>query len=114
MMNAEAPRRRGNSKRLVLRFGLSLRLGASAFILFLIAGTTVPTRAADPSEISIEKAFADLAHQDAAVREAARMTLLGLPRSQLDRLRKVVQNSLPLLPSQAASLHDIVTHVYLS
>jgi hypothetical protein len=96
-----------------LQFAICSLQFSIPFVVILCACAT-SLRAADPPEINIEKAFGELAHQDAAVREAARMTLLGLPRSQLDRLRKVVQNSLPLLPSQAASLHDIVTHVYLS
>jgi hypothetical protein len=58
--------------------------------------------------------FADLGHSDPRVREAARISLMGLPRKDLPKLERLVRDSVPLVPSQAVVLRDIVTHVFLS
>jgi hypothetical protein len=39
---------------------------------------------------------------------------MGLEPALLPELQRVVEGSRPLKPSQAAELHDIVTHVYLA
>jgi hypothetical protein len=78
---------------------------------------TQPAAAPAQSPIAkgtIEQWFAELAHYDAAVRERARIELMGLQRNDLDTLHDIVQANLPLSPSQANVLHDIVIHVYLA
>lgn len=65
-------------------------------------------------ETSIRSWFADLGHRDAAVRDAARVKLMGMGRQNLERFRKIVEESRPLMPSQAVALREIVGHVYLS
>jgi hypothetical protein len=86
----------------------------------------------------VSRAFAELAHRDPAVREAAlarllrlphvtlpdeigfapaeavRRELAGLPHSTLPILEAVVRQNLPLAPAQAAVLKEIVTQVFLS
>ncbi len=58
--------------------------------------------------------FDDLAASDAAVRDKAFSALLFLHRHDLGTLRAVVEKGRPVAPSQAAVLHDVVTHVYLT
>ena len=65
-------------------------------------------------ETRMVEAFGQLADPDADVREAARTQLMGLERRYLPALQKLVERSRPLLPSQAAVLRQIVTHVYLA
>lgn len=69
---------------------------------------------ASAAETRMAEAFAELADSDAAVREEARTRLMGLDRRYLPALQKLVERSRPLLPSQAAVLRQIVTHVYLA
>ena len=76
------------------------------------AGNAPP--AATAAETRMAEAFAELADADAAVREEARTRLMGLDRRYLPALQKLVERSRPLLPSQAAVLREIVTHVYLA
>jgi hypothetical protein len=57
---------------------------------------------------------AQLADNDFERREAARVALMGLRRSDLPALREAVRQSLPLVPSQRTVLRDIVVHVYLT
>ena len=72
------------------------------------------TRPATLPTSTIQNWFNDLAASDAAERERAFAALLGLTRADLPSLRSVVEQSRPLAPSQAAALHDVVTHAYLS
>ena len=58
--------------------------------------------------------FEQLADSDPAVREAARINLMGLKREQLDELKQLVLDNRPLAPSQAGVLHEIVIHVFLT
>src|SRR4051794_12478816 len=62
----------------------------------------------------IRRWFEQLADPDPSVRDSARQNLMGLPRSDLAELRRVITESRPLVPAQAAGLRDIVTHVYLA
>ena len=77
-----------------------------------------PTDAKDAAEnatiASLRQSFAELDDADAAVREAARLKLMGMRRQDLPAFQKLVQESLPLVPSQAAVLRQIVIHVYLA
>jgi hypothetical protein len=67
-----------------------------------------------PEIVAMRQWFAELDDADAAVREAARMKLMGIRRQDLPAFQKLVADSLPLMPSQAAVLREIVTHVYLA
>src|SRR5262245_26254866 len=75
--------------------------------------TSSPSAATQPVTL-IQKCFDELASTEPAVRDDARITLMGLTRADLEMLRDVVQNSRPLAPAQSAVLHEIVTHVYLA
>lgn len=108
----------------------SCRLPVVTFVTLLLTSVPVPVKAQDPQpkvgpdasaadpaaqlEASIAKSFAELADSDADVRESARAALLAIERRQLPVLKQVVARARPLLPSQAAVLRGIVTHVYLS
>jgi hypothetical protein len=58
--------------------------------------------------------FDELDDPDASVRDSARLKLMGMRRQDLPAFQKLVQGNLPLQPSQAAVLRQIVTHVYLA
>ena len=58
--------------------------------------------------------FSELASADETKRDEARTLLMGLTRDDLPRLRELVARSRPLAAEQAAALHEIVVHVYLS
>jgi predicted metalloprotease with PDZ domain len=73
--------------------------------------TTAP--ATQPSE-QIHRWFDQLADADPAVRDAARVNLMGMKRDQLDQFKQLIEENRPLAPSQLAVLHDIVIHVYLA
>src|SRR4051812_35062284 len=100
--------------------GLSVLLAAGPATRTAISTTTRPTSAATPpSQASrtpttnerraqMHEWFAALAHRDPQEREQARQSLLSLVRDDLPALQKLVEDSRPLTPSQAAALHDIV------
>ena len=67
-----------------------------------------------PELVSMRQWFAELDDPDAAVRDAARLKLMGMRRQDLPAFRQLVHESLPLQPSQAAVLRQVVTHVYLA
>jgi hypothetical protein len=73
-----------------------------------------PERREPSAVLGLRQALADLDDADAAVREAARLKLMGMRRRDLESFQKLVQESQPLMPSQAAVLRQIVTHVYLA
>jgi hypothetical protein len=58
--------------------------------------------------------FSDLANKDAAVREQARVNLMGISRADLQTLRRLVEANRPLAPSQAMALREIVVQVHQS
>ena len=76
--------------------------------------TDAKDTAENPTIASLRQSFAELDDADAAVREAARLKLMGMRRQDLPAFQKLVQESLPLVPSQAAVLRQIVIHVYLA
>jgi hypothetical protein len=76
--------------------------------------TTLPTTRPASDLQSVRKLLAQLASDNFGVREAARVSLMGLERAALPTLREAVKQSLPLEPSQAVVLRDIVTQVYLA
>lgn len=67
-----------------------------------------------PELVSMRQWFAELDDPDAAVRDAARLKLMGMRRQDLPAFRQLVHESVPLQPSQAAVLRQVVTHVYLA
>lgn len=72
-----------------------------------------PTTA--PADVrKMDRWLADLASADAGVRDAARLEFMKLSRHDLPALQQLVKRNLPLAPSQAASLRQIVQEVYLS
>ena len=79
-----------------------------------------PTRAAavaatQPTpDSTLRSWFVQLGDRDPAVRDLARQHLMGLQRSQLGSLRRIVADARPLAPAQATALRDIVTHVFLA
>jgi len=62
----------------------------------------------------IRKHFNELADDDDGIRDAARNSLMGLSRDDMELLLAVVKERMPLEPAQRAALPDIVAHVYLS
>src|SRR5947208_16875154 len=60
---------------------------------------------------SLKRLLRDLASDDAAVRDAARVALMGLKRTDIPALQTAVADSLPLEPSQNPALPDIVMHL---
>lgn len=73
-----------------------------------------PANAEAPELKSMKQWFAELDDADASVRESARVKLMGLRRRDLGAFQKMVRESAPLAPAQAAVLRQIVTHVYLA
>ena len=73
-----------------------------------------PDRPARPEVVAMRQWFAELDDPAAGVREAARTKLMGMRRQDLPAFRKLVGESLPLAPAQAAVLRQVVTHVYLA
>lgn len=71
-----------------------------------------PDPARRPAQMA--KWFAELASADGKVRDAAKVSLMGMGRDDLPALRKLVEQRRPLLPSQAVALKDIVTQMYLA
>jgi hypothetical protein len=88
-------------------------------LLVLVAATlagaqaTQPAKQADQAE-RLRSLLAQLADQDAATRDRARIELMGMSRTELTIFRQVVEKSRPLLPSQAAVLREIVSQAYLA
>lgn len=75
-----------------------------------------PVTRPSPAELraAMPKLFADLASNDPAARENARVTLMGMSRRDLAGFEQIVRENLPLVPAQAAVLREIVTHAFLS
>jgi hypothetical protein len=68
---------------------------------------------APPSD-SWPQLFTELASADLQTRESARVQFMRLTRDDLPALRGLVTRSRPLLPAQAAALHEIVQEIYLA
>jgi hypothetical protein len=66
------------------------------------------------SRQNIEQWVDQLAARDPAARESARVALMALSRDELPGLRAIIARRRPLLPSQAAPMHDIVVQAYLA
>ena len=66
------------------------------------------------TDAKLQAWFNDLGASDAAVRDRATTAMLDLTRDELPALRRVVERSRPVFPSQVGALRDIVAHVYLS
>jgi C-terminal processing protease CtpA/Prc len=74
------------------------------------APQTQPAVSAD----SIKRWFDQLSDADPNLRDDAADQLMQLKRQDLPMLRKVVQDELPLTPTQMEALPEIVSQVYLS
>lgn len=70
--------------------------------------------APDAIAATIKTWFSDLANPDAAIRSDALTKLMCLESGDLPILKKVVEESRPLVPAQASVLRQIVTQVFLS
>jgi hypothetical protein len=89
----------------------------STVIVLVFAGSALTAPAPPPApstQPGIAQWFAGLASPDADLREQSRTNLLGLSRSDLPRLRELIEQNQPLAPAQMAALHDIVIQLYLS
>lgn len=75
---------------------------------------TGSTRAPNDGVVRIREWFDELTHANASVRERARVALMGIKPEELGVLRDLVDRARPVAPAQAAVLHDVVIHVYLS
>jgi hypothetical protein len=63
---------------------------------------------------AIKQLLSQLAADNYLTRENARVSLMGLKRTELPALRDAVRQSLPLVPSQVTVLREIVTQIYLA
>ena len=101
---------------------LSAMIRAAAILLMLSAGASIVLAGAatQPSEQpvsaadSIKVSFAQLGDPNPDIRDAAFVRLLQLKRAELPELRKVVEQTTPVLPAQEAVLRTIVSQAYLS
>ena len=80
----------------------------------MLALTGAAPAPAPTTQPNLRAWFDQLADPDPDVRDAARLNLMDIPRRQLTELERVVRESQPIRPSQAAELHDIVTHIYIA
>jgi hypothetical protein len=97
--------------------GLTMLLG----LTLLLAGEPSSLRAEAPPatrptavEKSIGQWIAELDHRSPLVRESAAVRLMGLSRDDLPALQRVIERDQPISPGQAAVLHDVVLHVWLT
>jgi hypothetical protein len=90
--------------------GIATRLGAAD------DGAPRPNVAAPDNPLlqNLRTTFSGLNDASPVVRERAQRKLMTLRRADLEALRAVVQERLPLTPAEAEGLRDIVTHVFLS
>lgn len=95
-----------------MRFTWITVLSAVLLNLPLLANPLPPN--VSPSDELIKRRLSQLADADPEVREQARYELLGLGRTDLPRLRDVVAQAGPLVPSQSVVLREVVIHVFLS
>ncbi len=119
------PRTPGSLRLFALLFTVGLGVsGARAQGPSTRPAETRPTDAASEAQFGppdpakrpavMAKWFADLASADGKVRDAAKVSLMGLEREDLPALRKLIEQRRPLLPSQAVVLKEIVSQIYLS
>jgi hypothetical protein len=93
---------------------LPLAFGICIVFLFSTFGFAQTTPPATNPASNISSWFTDLANRDAKVRDQARYNLMGINRDELQTLCAQVKAKLPLAPSQAVALKEIVTHVFLA
>lgn len=93
---------------------IAVALGAGGAGVAAAAADGAPSTQPGDRAASIGRWVRELADRDPDVRDRARVQLMGLDRSGLDALRRVVADSRPIGPSQAAALQEVVNHVYLS
>ncbi|MDB5303383.1 MAG: hypothetical protein JWM97_932 [Phycisphaerales bacterium] len=95
---------------------LTFLLSTFYFLLFTSSAAEPTTRPSEKTDSAtqIRTWFGDLASREAAVRQDAEANLMGMGASSLPALQKAVEESRPILPSQAMVLRKIVTQVFLS
>lgn len=76
--------------------------------------TTAPATRPTADIASIKRLVTGLADNRYETREACRIELMGLKRTELGMLRDAVKMSLPLEPDQVNVLRDIVMQIYLA
>lgn len=101
----------------------SVMWAAAICAAVVLAPLPVAVRAEEPAtqpttrpsdQANMRKWLADLASPDASVRDAARARMMTLSRDDLPALQDLVRRSMPLAPSQAIALRQIVEEVYLA
>src|SRR5438874_9217234 len=102
--------------RVPMRLFLTPIIVLLATLLLWQSSSPSPAFAAPSTQRSadIRRWFEQLGDPDPVVRDSARQNLMGLPRSDLAELRRVIIENRPLAPAQATALREIVTHVYLA
>lgn len=117
-MYSSDPRNRGGLTTFhVVLSGIALFCSISTFAAPTTEPSTRPDQAPAPQVDRVDQMrqwFADLANSDASMRDGAMVNLMGMRRDDLPMLRKIVEENLPLVPSQAAVLRRIVIQVYLA
>lgn len=101
---------------------LALSLAVTSGVGALAADQVSPVRVADSTLDSksdgirqnITHSLDQLSDDHPAYRDAARRRLMQLSRKDLSVLQEVIKARLPLLPSEADALHEIVIQAYLS
>src|ERR1043165_8371337 len=112
-MKHEPRTARRGSRRYRLRTALHVFMFHVSILVAAHAVSATAGPATQPSP-PINQWFTQLADADGAVREQARINLMGLPRDALPALHAIAQKARPLAAAQAAVLRDIVIHVYLA
>jgi hypothetical protein len=83
--------------------------------LIFALSCVLPSPSSQPADrAQLVSWVAQLADKDPGTRQSARWSLMGIGHARLDVLRDVVSDGRPLAPAQAAALHEIVMHVYLT
>src|SRR3954469_22675759 len=97
----------GLSKKLLMTTAM-MAIAVAAFAADAPTTSSFATTQVSSDAEQIQSWVEQLADTDPAVREIAKVNLLGLRRAQLGILHSAVERSLPLAPSQLADLSEIV------
>jgi hypothetical protein len=108
---------RSETRRARAAVALAMSLGLCLSVCRLSsAQATQPslTATAAQPQTRIQRWLDDLTDKQSDVRDKARTQLMGLSVDGLGELREAIDRSRPLSPAQAAELHDVVIHAYIS
>jgi hypothetical protein len=111
--NCLGPKRKVFWFALLIAAGLALPIPLNAVDITGPAPTTVRSPIA-ATQLGMQRAFNDLSDPRPAIRESARIRLMGLRRADLAAILELIKANLPLSPVEAESLHDIVVQVFLA